>query len=96
MVESAQLLPRQSGNNKEFVKTKGTKEINARISFRLVSCRGPDGQSDYKEDNNQGREGNEAAPRPFLFGLTHVNDKLSTFFSGLCGLPIGGCAEGNA
>lgn len=90
---SAQLLPRQSEDKQ--LRTKGTKEVTAHVSVRSEPCRRPDGQSNDQDENDEGREGNEAALRPLLFGLAHVGDELSTFFGGFSGFPLRRCTEGN-
>ena len=50
--------------------------------------RGPDGQSNDKDENDEGHESNEAALRPLLFRLAHVSNKLSALFSGFGRLPV--------
>lgn len=74
---------------------KGVEEVNAHMRIRSISCRGPDGQSDDKDENGEGYEGEQAAPRPLLFNLAHVNNKLSTLLSSFSGLPVSRCMEGN-
>ena len=66
-----------------------------RLTLRLVPRREPDGQSDDKDENNEGYEGDKAAPRPLLFSLAHVSDQFSSLFNSFCGLPLGRCTKGN-
>jgi len=70
--------------------------MTTHVNVRSESCRRPDGQSNDEDENEEGYEGNEAAPRPLLFSLAHVSDKLSALFSGFSGLPVGRRAEGDA
>ena len=69
--------------------------MTAHMSVGLESCCGPGGQSDDRDENDEGCESNEAALRPLPFGLAHVSNKLGALFSGFGGFPIGRCAEGN-
>ena len=65
------------------------------MSVGLGTCRGPDGQSDYDDENDERRERNEAALRPLHLGLAHVSNKLGALFRGFRGFPIGGRTKGN-
>lgn len=88
--------PSRAKMKERAVENKKGQEANAQVSVRSVSRREPDGQSDDKDENDEGCEGNETAPRPLLLGLAHVSDKFSALFSGFSGFPICRRTKGNA
>lgn len=67
----------------------------ALMSIKLGPCRGPGGQNDDQDEDEEGCEGNQAALRPLLFDLAHLSNKLGALFSSFGGFPIGRRTKGN-
>lgn len=85
--------PHGKAKRKEL--TKKTEEVKAQMGASLEACGSPDDQNDNKDENKEGCEGNEAAPRPLLFGLAHVGNELCTLLSCFRGFPVGRRTKGN-